>query len=181
MLNSHYFKRSNNRTNRNLSSNQLQKFSIIHLLVCQIYSVIKESIRCDRCGCVLRLFFIFDVYRFERDIMLFCSLFQDRNIFCVKGTLACIVKHISFFFDTRILGAIFETGFCGRSGKRQICKLNSVISLIANGKTFVFQIFRICKKRFFFFRKLKCKDRFSPWLYCLLYTRLKVRLNIHAL
>ena len=51
----------------------------------------------------------------------------------------------------RVLCTLFEGGFYGAFIKGQMPQKYTVVSLIADLKAFIFQIFRVCKKRLFLF------------------------------
>ena len=68
-----------------LLTSQFQKFSIIHLLVCQIFSIIEQGISCDWCRRCPGIFFFINMDQLQ-------LLFMDSTD---KNELSCYLH--SFF------------------------------------------------------------------------------------
>ena len=99
--------------------------------------------------------------RSKRYIVLLRSSLQNRHIFGVKRTLAGVVQDISFFVNVRMLRAFLELWFLRIFVKRQIPQLYSVIRLVTDSKSFVFEEPGICKEGFLL-RSSKNAQPFTP-------------------
>ena len=87
----------------------------------------------------------------ELNTILFSRLLQYRHILRIERTLACIVQNISLLIYMRMFGTFFEPWCVRLLIKCQIPELNTVIRLIRNGKTLVFQKLRISQERLLFY------------------------------
>ena len=68
----------------------------------------EQSIIGNRSRSILRFGSAIDMDRPKRNTILFSSLLKDRNILCIKRTLARVIQNIAFLFYMRMLGAFFE-------------------------------------------------------------------------
>ena len=127
---------------------QLQELFVVHLLIRDILSVMEQGVIRDRCRSALRLFPALDMNRPERNIVLFCSLLQDRHVLGVERALAGVVQNVSFFIYMRMPCAFPELRPACVPVKRQIPQLNPIVRLVTHCKSLIFEELRIRKKRF---------------------------------
>ena len=84
----------------------------------------------------------------ELYVVLFGSLFQDRNVFRIERALAGVIQHIPGVVNVGMFRAVIKLRLLSIDGERQVPKLNAVIRLITYRKALVFQKFRIGKEWF---------------------------------
>ena len=130
-----------------LSAYQFQELLIVHLLIRNIFSVVKQRIIRDGCRCLLRFLSAVYVDRAKHNIIFRSSLFEDRDVLRVERALACVVQYISLFIYMRMLCAFPKLWPVCIRLKRKIPQLDSVIRLVTDRKALIFQKFRVRKKR----------------------------------
>ena len=119
---------------------ELQEFFVIHLLICNILAVMDQGVIRYRSRSILCRLPAFDMDRTEWDIVLFRSLLQDRNVFCIERALACVVQNIPFLICMRVLCTFFELGNKSVLLKREVPELDTVVCFIAYSKALILQI-----------------------------------------
>ena len=97
--------------NQELSLNQFQELLVVHLFISNILPVTEQCVRSDGCRGILSIHPALDLNRAEYNSILLGSLFQNRNILCVKRALVGIVKNVTFLLYVRVLCAFFEYVF----------------------------------------------------------------------
>lgn len=127
----------------NLSTYQLQKPLVVHLLIGNVLAIVEERVGGDGSGRILGLLLALQMDGFERNAIVFGNSLDDGNIFAVEWALTGVIQYISRLVGMRMPGAFLELRRLGILGKRQIPQLDAVIGLVTDGEAFVLQELRI--------------------------------------
>ena len=109
---------------------ELKKFRVVHLLVRQIFPVIKERVCCNGCRRIPGFLPALEPDGPEGNLMLLCRLFHDGDILCVERALVRVVQDISLPVRAGMPCTVLKPRLPGFGGKRKRPELDPVVRFI---------------------------------------------------